>query len=147
LMSRVHRAITFGMAFFEALAFALTISLVVAHLDNVWNLMAYSLGYAIGTIIGMWIEQRLAAGYSTINIVSVGKSLPIATAIRAAGFGATRSSGEGSSGTVGLVRVVARRRNIDRLVKLVLEVDPKAFVTTEDTRHISRGILDAGGQT
>jgi len=147
LMGRVNRAITFGMAFFEALAFALTIGQVAANLDNVWNLMAYSLGYAAGTIVGMWIEARLAAGYTTINIVSTGKSLQVAQAIRAAGFGATRSSGEGSSGTVGLIRVVARRRNTTQIVKIVHKADPKAFVTIEETRSVARGFLDdASGQ-
>lgn len=147
IMGRVNRLIILVMAFLEALAFALTISQVAANLGNIWNLMAYSLGFATGTLAGMWIEGRLATGYATINIVSIGKSLQISNAIRAAGFGATRSSGEGSRGTVGLIRVVARRRHSARIVKIAHEADPKAFVTVEEPRSVAHGFLeDIGGQ-
>jgi uncharacterized protein YebE (UPF0316 family) len=142
LMSRVNRAITFIMAFLEALAFALTISQVASNLNNIWNLMAYSVGYAVGTIVGMMIEERIATGYTTINVVSMGKSLQITEAVRAAGYGATRSSGEGTKGTVGLIRVVARRKNAQRIADIIREADPKAFVTLEETRSVFRGFLD-----
>lgn len=142
LMSRVSRIITFVMAFLEALAFALTISQVASNLGNVWNLIAYSGGYAVGTIVGMVIEERLAAGYTTINVVSMGKSLQIAEAVRAAGFGATRSSGEGTKGTVGLIRVVARRKNAPRIAEIIRRADPKAFITLEETRRVFSGFLD-----
>jgi uncharacterized protein YebE (UPF0316 family) len=125
-----------------ALAFALTFGQVAANLGNLWNLGAYCFGFGCGTVAGMWVEERLAAGYSTINIVSIGKSLQIAKAIRAAGFGATRSSGEGGTGTVGLVRVVSRRRNITQIVRVVMEADSKAFVTVEETRAVSHGFLE-----
>ena len=142
VMGRANAFLVLGLAFIEALAFALTFGQVAANLNNMWNLGAYCLGFACGTVVGMWVEERMAAGYSTINIVSIGKSLQIAQAIRAAGFGATRSSGEGESGTVGLVRVVTRRRNTPQVVKVTMAADPKAFLTVEETRAVSHGFLE-----
>ena len=88
------------------------------------------------------ISCKIYCHCSTINIVSIGKSLQIAKAVRAAGFGATRSSGEGESGTVGLVRVVTLRRNTTQIVKLVTQADPKAFLTVEETRAVAHGFLE-----
>src|SRR5574341_76478 len=141
IMGRASSVLVMSLAFIEALAFALTFGQVAQNLGNIWNLMAYCLGYAAGTLVGMWIEDRVGVGFAEINIVSTGKSAQISQAIRKAGFGATRSEGEGTSGTVGLVRVVARRTRIAQIRKVALEVDPKAFVTVEETRSVSQGFL------
>jgi uncharacterized protein YebE (UPF0316 family) len=133
-----------SLAFIEALAFALTFGQVAQNLENLWNLGAYCLGFSAGTWVGMLIEERVGQGYATINIVSMGKSLPVAEAIREAGFGATRSSGEGTSGTVGLVRTVTRRRDASQVIGIAQDVDSKAFVTVEETRSVSRGFLGHG---
>jgi uncharacterized protein YebE (UPF0316 family) len=144
IMGRQSGLIVATLAFIEALAFALTFGSVAANLGNLWNLTAYSLGFAVGTWVGMLIEERFIKGYATVNIVSMNKSLPIVDAIRKAGFGATRTSGEGASGTVGLVRAVVNRRDAPRIVALVEDIDPKAFVTVEETRRISRGFIGYG---
>ena len=64
--------------------------------------------------------------------------------IRAAGFGATRSSGEGNTGTVGLVRVVVKRRDAAQVMNIVQEIDPRSFVTVEEVRNVARGFLGYG---
>jgi uncharacterized protein YebE (UPF0316 family) len=144
IMGRSAKLLVASLAFTEALAFALTFRQVAQNLENLWNLGAYCLGFSTGTWVGTLIEERVVQGYATINIVSMGKSLPVAEAIREAGFGATRSSGEGTSGTVGLVRAVTRRRDASQVIGIAQDVDPKAFVTVEETRSVSRGFLGHG---
>ncbi len=144
IMGRTKKLLVVVIAFIEALAFAITFGQVAQDLSNLWNLGAYCLGFASGTWVGMLIEEQMATGFATVDIISMGKSLPIAEAIRAAGFGATRSSGEGSSGTVGLVRAVVRRRDVPQILAIVQEVDPRAFVTVEEVRSVSRGFLGYG---
>ena len=144
IMGRASPIFVAVLAFIEALSFALTFGQVAANLSNVWNLGAYSLGYAAGTWVGTLIEERFIKGYVSVHIVSMAKSLPIAEAVRAAGFGATRTSGEGARGTVGVVRAVVNRRDAAKIVELVEHIDPKAFVTVEQTRSISRGFIGYG---
>ncbi len=141
IMGRANNLMVVALAFIEALTFALTFGQVAANLGNLWNLGAYSLGFAAGTWVGMLIEQRFVRAFATVHIVSMGKSLPIAEAIREAGFGATRTSGEGTRGTVGVVRAVVRRQDANRIAGLVEEIDPRAFVTIEETRTVWRGFL------
>src|SRR3989338_5249833 len=93
IMGRSSRLLVMALAFIEALAFALTFGQVAQNLGNVWNLMAYCLGFAAGTLVGMWIEERVGMGFAEVNIVSTGKSAEIAEAVRVAGFGATLSTG------------------------------------------------------
>lgn len=144
IMGRANKLAVAGIAFFEALTFALTFGAVAQDLTNVWNLLAYCGGFAAGTFVGTTIEQKLAQGFASVHIVSMTKSLAIVEAIRAAGFGATRSPGEGGRGAVGLIFVVVRRRDIDQVLQIADEIDPKAFVTVDETRTVSRGFLGYG---
>ncbi|MBN1123150.1 MAG: DUF2179 domain-containing protein [Anaerolineae bacterium] len=141
IMGRANKVGVTAIAFVEALTFALTFGVVASDLTNMWYLMAYCAGFAIGTLVGTSIEQRIGRGYSAVNIVSMNKSLPVAEEIRKAGFGATRTSGEGNTGTVGLIWVVVRRRDVAQVVSIATEVDPNAFVTVEEARSVMRGFI------
>ncbi len=144
IMGRANRGLVSGLAFVEALTFALTFGAVAADLTNLWYLAAYCAGFAAGTWVGMIIEDRMGHGFASISVISTGKSIQLAEAIREAGFGATRTSGEGTTGSVGMVWVVARRRDVPRVVSIINAVDPKAFVAVGEARSVWRGFLGYG---
>lgn len=144
LMGRSSNVLVGALALVESLAFALTFGAVAQDLNNIANLLAYSGGFAVGTLVGTWLEERLAQGFATVNIVSRGLSLPIAEAIRKAGYGATRSPGEGASGAQGVVWAVVRRRDAREVVGIANAIDPKAFVTVVETRAVRHGFLRYG---
>jgi uncharacterized protein YebE (UPF0316 family) len=144
IMGRANKLAVAGIAFFEALTFALTFGAVAQDLTNVWNLLAYCGGFASGTFVGTAIEQKLAQGYATVHVVSMTKSLAIVEAVREAGFGATRTAGEGGRGAVGMIFIVVRRRDIGEVLAIVDDIDPKAFITVDETRAVSRGFLGYG---
>jgi uncharacterized protein YebE (UPF0316 family) len=89
----------------------------------------------------MSLEEHLALGYASVRIVSKYKGYEIANAIRDAGYGATAEWGQGRDGAVALVVVTVRRKEIDSVCALADQVDPKAFVTVEETRTIRRGYM------
>ncbi len=128
----------------EALTFALTFGIVANDLGNAPYLISYCLGFAVGTLVGTMIEERLAQGFESVTVISMTKSMQIVEAIREAGYGATRTSGEGSSGTVGMVYVVARRKDVSEIASIVNELDPKAFITIGEARSVMRGTLRYG---
>nr|MBN1229646.1 DUF2179 domain-containing protein [Anaerolineae bacterium] len=144
MMGRTSKMLVAVIAFIEALTFALTFGMVAADLTNIWYLTAYSGGFAAGTWVGTLIEEWLGRGYHSVNIVSMGNSLSITKAVREAGFGATRTAGEGSSGSVGLIYVVARRKEVPRVVEIAAQIDPKAFITVEEARTVVRGHISYG---
>ncbi len=87
----------------------------------------------------MWIENKLALGYSHLNVISMTKGQEIAGRIRKTGCGATEMEAEGHMGPVRLVSVIAPRKQIPELLRLVNEIDATAFVTVEDARQVLRG--------
>jgi uncharacterized protein YebE (UPF0316 family) len=144
IMGRSSKILVSAIAFIEALTFALTFGVVASDLTNIWFLMSYCGGFAGGTWVGMMLESRLSQNFQVVNIISMGKSQPIAEAIRDAGYGATRSAAEGISGTVGLVFVVVRRVDSAKVVAIATDIDPKAFVTVNEARSVTHGFITTG---
>ena len=141
IMTRGKKLVAASIGFFEVMVYALAIGQVVNNLSNVWNLLGYSFGFAVGTLVGMWLEERLALGYATVRIVSKYKGQAVADAIREGGYGATVEWGQGRNGAVGLVTATVRRKEVEAVCALADQVDEDAFVTVEEARTIRRGYM------
>ena len=48
------------IGFVEVTIWVVAISQVISNLNNVWNILGYSGGFAAGTFVGMYLENRLA---------------------------------------------------------------------------------------
>ena len=141
IVTRGHRYLAALIGFFEVSIWVVAISRVIDNIDSVWSVLGYGGGFAAGTLLGAWVEDKLALGNVYIHVVSLSKGQEIAHRIRQAGCGATELRAEGQSGPVHLVRVVAPRRRAKRIIQLVDEVDATSFVTVEDARQVKRGYL------
>lgn len=139
MIVRGQKVFSAALGVMESLVFAVALGSVVSNLDNVWNLAAYSAGYAVGGYLGMTLEERLIQRFISIQAVSMRRAHDIACAIREAGFGATESWGEGAEGHHGMVTIVVGHQLVQAVVKIVEEVDPKAFITTSELRGIAHG--------
>ena len=127
------------LGFMEVSIWVIAASQVIGHLDTVWNVVGYSGGYVVGTLLGMWLEGRLALGHVDIHIVSMTKGPEMAQKVRQAGYGATQLPAQGQSGPVHLIEVVAPRKQVAHLLGLVSEVDVTSFVTVTEARQVVHG--------
>lgn len=141
VMTRGRKFLAAFLGFFEVSLYALAIAPVINNLSNVWNLLGYGLGFSVGTLVGMWLEERVALGFATIRIVSKENSHQIADTIRNAGYGATVSTGWGREGSVRQVSTTVRRKEIKLIRALAEQVDPVAFITVEEAYGIRRGYM------
>ena len=140
---RGRKGVAWVLGFFQALVFVTAISSVLRHLDNPANLVGYAAGFATGGVVGMWIEEKLAVGYSHIRIISSSRGAAIAEKLRAEGFAVTEMSARGKDGMVALINCSVLRKHTRRVGQMVREVDESAFMTTEDVRPLARGFWRA----
>ncbi|MGB5049601.1 MAG: DUF2179 domain-containing protein [Caldilineaceae bacterium] len=127
------------IGFVEVTIWVVAISQVMSNLNNLWNILAYSGGFATGTYIGMYLENGLAMGSVDIRVVSLQKGAEIVSQVRKAGYGATELPALGRSGPVSLIGIVVTRKQKPAVLALITEVDPDAFVTVDDMRRVDRG--------
>jgi uncharacterized protein YebE (UPF0316 family) len=73
------------IGFVEVSIWVVAISRVVGQVNNVLSVIGYGGGFAAGTLLGMWIKDKLALGHVDIRITSATKGQTITQTIREAG--------------------------------------------------------------
>jgi len=139
LTIRGKKAISWILGFAESALFVLVIGSVLNDLNNPLNIIAYAAGFATGNIVGMTIESRLAIGFAHLNIISTQRGQAVAEKLREASYAVTEIPARGMNGMVSLLACSLRRKDIKDAEKLILDVDPKAFITVEDITPVRRG--------
>lgn len=143
-LMRDWRWAAMALAFIEALIFALATAGVLATLSHsVVNLLAYCLGYATGSYLGMVLEARFVTSYVTVRLIARNGNGDLAELIRQQGHGVTVVEGMGGSGEVKLLHSVVRRKDVGPLLKAVHRAFPRTFVTLEEARAVRRGWMRA----
>jgi len=141
LVVRGERVAATLLGLVEVLFFVVSLGKVVEDLGNLLNLFAYCVGFAAGTWVGMILENRLALGYMRVHVVSLQKAKGIASSLREEGYGVTEMTGKGKGGRVGIIEVVARRKNVPSITTAVTRVDETAFITVEEAKGVYRGYI------
>src|SRR5580765_8190417 len=80
-----RRAFAAVLGFFEAVVYICAVAKVLLNMDHPVYALAYGLGFATGTYLGMTIEQRLAFGKQLVFLLTP-KGIELATALGAAGY-------------------------------------------------------------
>ncbi len=136
---RGRRLLAGVIGFVEVTIFLVAISQVVTNIGNWWNVIGYAAGFAMGQIIGITIDNRIAIGLAEVNIISMGMGTKIAEALREDGYGATEFLGAGQSMLVDMVRAVVRRKEVPSVIARTTALDDKAFITVQEMQTAYRG--------
>ncbi len=142
LMMRGKKLGTALTGFVEVSLYILAIGGVVNNLSNIWNILGYSLGFVAGTLVGMWIDERTAAGFVDVRIISRYKAQFILEKLHKGGYGATVAWGQGRQGAVGMIWAIVRRKEVIEVQRIAETADPDVFITIEDTRTVRRGHMN-----
>ncbi|MBN1817431.1 MAG: DUF2179 domain-containing protein [Sedimentisphaerales bacterium] len=140
-VSRGHRFRAAILGFFEVLIWITVISRVMQNLNNIWCYIAYAGGFATGNYVGLLIEQKLAMGQLIVRIIFRKEANELLAEMNRRGFGVTCIEGEGAKGPVHLLYSVVQRNDLEELLSLIQEYNPKAFYSIEDVRHVREGIF------
>ncbi len=130
------------LAFFESAIWIFAISKVFAEIGgNPVKMFAYASGYAAGTLVGMAAEQYMAFGEQLVRVITRRVEANMKELLAAEGFGVTSFSGEGIGGPVEELLIAIPRKRRSRLLQLVRQIDPKAFITVEGVTQIVGGFI------
>lgn len=145
LSVRGDRVVVPIIGFFESLIWLTAVGAAVGSLNSPIHVLAYAGGFAMGNVVGLWVEEKMALGLSTVRIISRHGGVELADALRENGFGVTEFAGHGREGMVEVVYTVVRRRQVKKVLAHVSVWDPDAFVTVESPKEIRRGWMLARG--
>jgi uncharacterized protein YebE (UPF0316 family) len=139
LSVRNQRALVPVIGFIEVSIWIFAVGNAIRHLDSPLHVLGYAAGFSSGTMVGIWIEEKLAMGLATMRIITRRTEAGLADRLRALGCGVTEFAGQGREGRVEVIYTVVQRRRIPAVLSEVDRWDPGAFVTVEEPREIRRG--------
>ena len=123
------------LGFIESAIWIVAISQVIQDLNDPFLIFGYALGFAAGTIMGSYIENTIAIGDIVVRIFvpKDSDSEKVAEQLRTNGLGVTIINGEGMQGEVTIAWCVTPRKRLKEVMRIISEITPDAYVTTEPT--------------
>ncbi|MFJ5763229.1 DUF2179 domain-containing protein [Neobacillus sp. NPDC093182] len=134
-----QRYLAAGLSMIEVVIYVLGLGLVLNNLNEVQNLIAYAVGYGIGVIVGMKIEEKLALGYITVNVITKEYDKDLPKVLREKGFGVTDWAAHGLEGERMALQILTPRKFELKLYETIKNLDPKAFIISYEPKAIHGG--------
>lgn len=143
-MSRGFKKIVPIVGFFEVLIWLIAMKQVMNRADNFLCYFAWAGGFAMGTYVGMRIEERLALGMQVIRIITSEASEKLISALRAANHGMTIVDANGAKGPVKMIFSIVQRKYLKDVIAIIEIHQPNAFYSIEDVRNAQHGVFQPG---
>jgi uncharacterized protein YebE (UPF0316 family) len=140
-VSRGHKVIAPILGFFEVLIWLLAIGQIIRNLSNFMCYIAYGTGFALGTYMGLLIEEKLALGVLLVRIITQRDAGELIQALRQANFGVTTVPAYGTNGKVDVIFTVIKRSAIDGVLQIINRFNPQAFYSIENVKAVREGIF------
>lgn len=141
LVSRGRKFIAPIFGFFEIIIWLFAIGQIMQNLTNIAYYLAYAFGFAAGTFVGICVEEKMAIGMVIIRIITKKDASKLVEYLRSIGYGVTSFDGQGATGQVKLIYITIERKDIDSIVEIIKEFNPKAFFSVEEVRMENAGIF------
>jgi uncharacterized protein YebE (UPF0316 family) len=129
------------LGFFEVSMWLFAIGQVMQNLSDVGCYLGFAAGFALGNYLGVSIEQKLALGNLVVRIITSKDSSELFHMLAEAGYGVTRVDGRGATGPVQVLLTVIPRKDLKKVVDLLMAFDPKVFYAVDDVQSASQGIF------
>lgn len=134
-----NATVVFG--FLEALVYIFGLAMVLTGEQNILEMVIYALGYAMGLFVGILVEQKLAIGYTTIEVNINHDNDLMVNRLRESGYGVTVYSGDGKYGERKRLDILTQRKSEKELVTLILSMEPEAFIVAYEPKTFKGGYL------
>ncbi len=123
----------------EVTIYVVGLGLVLDNLNEIQNLVAYAVGYGLGVIVGMKIEEKMALGYITVNVITKEYDRDLPRLLREKGYGVTSWAANGLEGDRMALQILTPRKYELKLNMYIKELDPKAFIISYEPKSIHGG--------
>ncbi len=138
MLGKGHKLVAAGLGFFEVLIWITVIGQLLQNIDNFLYYIAYATGYASGTYIGIWIENRLSIGKVVLRVITKMEGSELVDHLLANDYNLTSVDAEGRYGKVKIIFMVMERAMVPRVIDTINQYNPNAFFSIEDVRFVNK---------
>ncbi|MBS3987864.1 MAG: DUF2179 domain-containing protein [Erysipelothrix sp.] len=134
--------LTAFFGFLESIIYVFGLALVLTGDQSTLAMLVYAIGYSLGLMIGIKVEDRIAIGYRSVlvNIKTINHDL--VQSLRNQGYGVTVTHGDGREGTRTMLDILTKRSSEKMLFKLIESYEPHAFITSFEPTRFKGGYIE-----
>ncbi len=125
----------------EALVYVFGLSLVLTGEQSILEMLVYAFGFGLGLIVGIYIENRIAIGYTSVIANIRDKNLALITYLRENGYGVTVFEGEGRESSRYRLDILTKRSLENELLEIIHSYEPSAFVIFYEPKLFRGGYI------
>jgi len=140
-LSKGYKNIAPILGFFESLIWLLVVREVITNISDPLCFVAYAAGFAMGSYIGLIIEEKLSIGNVIVRVILPNEDPTLIEALRQENLGYTLMDGEGRNGKVKIIFIVLDRTNLPNVLSILNKVNPSVFYSIEDVKQVREGIF------
>jgi uncharacterized protein YebE (UPF0316 family) len=131
------------LGFFEVLTWLFAVGQVMKNVSDFRCSLAFACGFAVGTFLGILIEEKLALGSVVVQAITHKDVSRLAQNLRAAHYGVTCLPGQGATGPVQVLLTVVPRRELPALTAILKAFDSEVFYSVDSLQCAAAGVAPA----
>jgi len=93
----------------------------------------------MGNWVGLIVENKISLGLLSLQLIIRENPEKLINLLKDQGYSITTMTAEGTKGMVRLVILVIKRKNLPKILELIRENNPKAFISIEQVKSVSGG--------
>lgn len=112
------------------------------EIDSLMIPICYSLGYATGTYIGGLLSKRFIKDVNSIEVTTKKNNYKLIDTLRNEGYAVSvLALKDNYKDQKDLLIISVKSKNTNEVIKLIKNVDNKAFIVVKDTRLVHNGYI------
>jgi uncharacterized protein YebE (UPF0316 family) len=130
------------MAAVEAVIYVLSFSQLLTDLGSPGRLMGYAAGVAVGTAVGLVLDDKTTRGHTELHLIARGDRADLVDRFRARGWPATSSTAVGPQGPVTMMWLTVADSEVGQATELARQHAPEEFFTLRRMHEVTVGLPD-----
>lgn len=130
------------IAFFEVVVWFVVVREALQNDANIWIVIAYSAGYATGTMLGTVISKKFINTIVSVEVITSKATKENVELIRRRGYGVSafetiHNLGEEKH----MLLITLNSKKLNDLKKIIYEIDEHAFILVEEPKVVHNGYI------
>ncbi len=117
--------------------------------EDVYKGLTYALAYAAGNYAGSWMDEWLAFGLSSLQIVvpTLEETKKLSIYLQSQGYGVTSIDVKGRNAEDHyMLLMMIKRKNLKAVMTQIQQYCPAAMITVSDVKAVRGGYMRSGGK-
>lgn len=140
---RGNRKLSFILGFFEITVWYIVVNKALGSGKmDIFVATAYSLGYASGAVVGSIIEEKLAIGQLSLQVIIEREHNNLVDVLREKGYAVSTVQCAGINSLKTMLIIEIHRKDLKNVRKIIQSIEPNAFITISDTKMVINGYFE-----